>query len=50
MDKGGRGMISLFVTFFMIGLTTFGGGYAMIGRIREKVVEQKKWMTNEELT
>ena len=43
-------MISLFVTFFMIGLTTFGGGYAMIGRIREKVVEQKKWMTNEELT
>lgn len=39
----------LFFTFFKIGLFTFGGGYAMIANIREVVVEQKKWLTEEEL-
>ncbi len=38
----------LFVTFFKIGLFTFGGGYAMIATVRESVVENKKWITEEE--
>ena len=42
-------LLSLFVTFFKIGLFTFGGGYAMIANIREVVVEQKKWLDEEEL-
>jgi len=40
---------SLFLTFFKIGLFTFGGGYAMIAQMRETVVRQKAWLTEEEL-
>lgn len=39
----------LFVTFLLIGLFTFGGGYAMIPMIQEQVVG-KNWMTLTELT
>lgn len=39
----------LFFTFFKIGLFTFGGGYAMIAQIRETIVENKKWLTEDEL-
>ncbi len=42
-------MLTLFWTFFKIGLFTFGGGYAMIANIREIVVENKKWLTEDEL-
>lgn len=42
-------LLSLFLTFFKIGLFTFGGGYAMIANIREVVVEQKKWLDEDEL-
>lgn len=38
----------LFITFFKIGLFTFGGGYAMIATVRESVVENKKWLSEEE--
>ena len=38
----------LFLTFFEIGLFTFGGGYAMISLIREKVISFG-WLTEEEL-
>lgn len=38
----------LFITFFKIGLFTFGGGYAMIATVRESVVENKKWLTEDE--
>lgn len=41
---------SLFITFFKIGLFTFGGGYAMIANIREDVVEKKDWLSDDELT
>ena len=41
--------LSLFLTFFKIALFTFGGGYAMIAQIRETVVQQKKWLSDEEL-
>ena len=39
----------LFITFFKIGLFTFGGGYAMISQVREFVSMQKKWLTEDEL-
>ena len=40
---------SLFITFFKIGLFTFGGGYAMIANIREIVVEKLGWLDEDEL-
>ena len=42
-------LFELFFTFAKIGLFTFGGGYAMIAQIKETVVEQKKWLDEEEL-
>lgn len=39
----------LFYTFFLIGLFTFGGGYAMIPMIQEQVVG-KGWISGETLT
>jgi chromate transporter len=39
----------IFKTFFIIGLTTFGGGYAMLGVMRHKLVEHKKWLTEDEI-
>lgn len=41
--------IYLFTTFFKLGLFTFGGGYAMIPTLKEIVVENKKWLTNDEM-
>ena len=43
------GIRSLFWTFFKIGLFTFGGGYAMIPLIESVCVEQKGWITHEEM-
>lgn len=42
-------IFNLFLTFFKIGLFTFGGGYAMISTIREIIVEKKNWITDDEL-
>ena len=42
-------MWELFLTFAKIGLFTFGGGYAMIALITSTCVEQKKWITQEEM-
>ena len=39
----------LFLTFARIGLFTFGGGYAMIAIIENLCVEQKHWITHEEM-
>lgn len=41
-------LIELFYTFFLIGLFTIGGGYAMIPMIQDQVVE-RGWMTLDEL-
>lgn len=41
--------LNIFLTFLKIGLTTFGGGYAMISNIKEEIVDKKKWLTNDEL-
>ena len=40
--------LKLFLTFFEIGLFTFGGGYAMISLIRDKALTLG-WLTEEEL-
>ena len=42
-------LAGLFWTMFVIGITTFGGGYAMIAIIQKEIGEKKKWMSNEEL-
>ena len=39
----------LFLTFAKIGLFTFGGGYAMISIIENTCVENKKWITHDEM-
>ena len=39
----------LFKTFAQIGMFTFGGGYAMIAMIDHACVEEKKWITHDEL-
>ena len=41
--------LDLFLTFFRIGLFTFGGGYAMLPLLQREVVEKKGWATEEEL-
>lgn len=41
--------ISLFWEFFKIGMFTIGGGMAMIPQIQQVVVEDKKWLTEEEM-
>jgi len=51
-ESGGIHMpltLELFLTFFKIGLFTFGGGYAMISIIENICVGQKKWITHEEM-
>ena len=42
-------MFELFWTFLKIGLFTIGGGYAMIPLIQQKIVDEKKWATQDEL-
>ena len=39
----------LFLTFSKIGLFTFGGGYAMISVIESSCVNQRKWITHDEM-
>ena len=39
----------LFLTFAKIGMFTFGGGYAMISLIENTCVENKKWITHDEM-
>ena len=42
-------LAKLFLCFMKIGMFTFGGGYAMISIIHHTCVEQKKWMTEDEM-
>ena len=42
-------LLSIFLTFFKIGLFTFGGGYAMISLIDHECVEKKNWITSDEM-
>ena len=38
----------LFLSFFKIGLVGFGGGLAVISQIRALVVNQRRWLTDQE--
>ncbi len=42
-------MWDLFVTFFKIGLFTFGGGYAMISIVEDECVNKRKWISKDEM-
>lgn len=42
-------LIKLFLSFFKVGLFTFGGGYAMLPLLKAEVVEKQKWLTEDEL-
>ena len=42
-------LMELFLTFAKIGLFTFGGGYAMLSIIENICVEQKNWITHDEM-
>ena len=43
-------LIKLYLTFFKIGLFSFGGGYAMLPLIKQEVVDINRWMTEESFT
>ncbi len=42
-------MWELFVSFFKIGLFTFGGGYAMLPMIKREIEEKRKWCSEAEI-
>ena len=44
-----RTLWQVFATFFKIGAFTFGGGYAMIPLIQKETVENKKWITDDDI-
>ena len=37
-------LLSLFLSFFKIGLFTFGGGYAMIPIIEREIIDKRGWI------
>ena len=41
-------LFKLFITFFKIGLFTFGGGYAMIPLIQREVIDRQKWIRKQD--
>ena len=41
--------LKIFVSFFKIGLFTFGGGYAMVPLFRQELIEKRKYITEDEL-
>ena len=41
--------LKLFVSFFKIGLFTFGGGYAMFPLMERELVEKHKWVTEQQM-
>ena len=42
-------LLELFLTFLKIGGFTFGGGYAMIPLIQQEAVENKKWISDDDI-
>ncbi len=42
-------LLSLFLVFLKIGAFTFGGGYAMIPLIEREVVDNKKWISKDDI-
>ncbi len=44
-----RDLIDLYVSWFKMGLFTFGGGYAMLPMIQKEVIEKHHWATEDEI-
>lgn len=44
-----KNTIEMFISFFKVGLFTFGGGYAMIPIAQKELVDRRGWLTEEEL-
>lgn len=42
-------LLELYLTFFKMGLFTFGGGYAMLPLLEREVVDKKSWASHEEI-
>ena len=42
-------LLTLFTSFFKVGIMTFGGGIAMLPILEKEIVDKKKWATKEEL-
>lgn len=42
-------LYQLFISFFQIGLFTFGGGYAMLPMLERITVKKHQWLTQQEL-
>lgn len=42
-------LIALYISWFRIGLFTFGGGYAMLPMIQRDIVEKHHWATEDEI-
>ena len=42
-------LLELFFTFMKIGMFTFGGGYAMISVVENACVEDKHWITHDDM-
>ncbi len=50
MQNTEKGLLwELFITFFKIGLFTFGGGYAMVAMIESICVKEKEWITHDDM-
>ena len=45
----GKTLWRVFASFFKIGAFTFGGGYAMIPLIQKEAVEERKWITDDDI-
>ena len=42
-------LVELYVSFFKIGILTFGGGMAMLPMLEKELVDNKGWTTEEEI-
>ena len=42
-------LLELFLSFMKIGMFTFGGGYAMISVVENACVEEKHWITHDDM-
>ena len=49
MKNKWKNLWEIFLTLAKVGLFTFGGGYAMISVIEHSCVEEKKWISHEEM-
>ncbi len=45
-----RELLELFLVFMKVGACTFGGGYAMLPIIQRELVENRRWVTSDEIT